>query len=140
MIFPPEDLIITVTEYENFPHAFYSTRQFKDQKVVERLCSIWGNIKKITKFWVALPTKNQPKCNELTLAKSNLFGFITSLLQDILVKCQTDTLRILFLFENLFSTAKSIMGLIIKQDVLVVSSMRDNFRNLISQRRRTFYR
>ena len=35
---------VTVTECENFPHAFYSAHWVEDQKLAERLCSIWGNI------------------------------------------------------------------------------------------------
>ena len=55
---------------------------------------------------------------KLTLTKLNFFGYIASLLQKILLTYQTDALMIPFLFEDLFSTAKSLMSLIIKQDVL----------------------
>ena len=40
---------VTVTECENFPYAFCSTRWVEDQKVAERLCLVWENIKKKTK-------------------------------------------------------------------------------------------
>ena len=46
---------VTVTECENFPRCFCATQQVEDQKVAERLCSIWENIKKISKYWEALP-------------------------------------------------------------------------------------
>ena len=120
---------VTVTESENFPYAFCSTRWVEDQKVAERLCLVWENIKKMTKYWESLPKSKQPKCksyetvlegtkDELTLTKLNFFGYIASLLQKILLTYQTDAPMIPFLFEDLFSTAKSLMGLIIKQDVL----------------------
>ena len=120
---------VTVTECENFPYAFCSTRWVENQKVAERLCLIWENSKKMTKYWESLPKSKQPKCksyeivlegtkDELTLNRLNFFGYIASLLQKILLTYQTDAPMIPFLFEDLFSTAKSLMGLIIKQDVL----------------------
>ena len=120
---------VIVTDCENFPSCFCTIRWVEDQKVAERLCSIWENIKKMTKYWEALPKSKRPKCksyntvvegtqDELTLAKLEFFGYIASLLQNILVKYQTDALMIPFLFEDLFSIAKSLMDLIIKPDVL----------------------
>ena len=119
---------VTVTESENFPYAFCSTRWVEDQKVAEKLCLIWENIKKMTKYWESLPKSKQPKCksyetvlegtkDKLTLTNLNFFGYIASLLQKILLTYQTDAPMIPFLFEDLFST-KSLMGLKIKQDVL----------------------
>ena len=83
----------------------------------------------MTKYWEALPKGKWPKCksyntvvegtkDELTLAKLEFFGYIASLLQNILLKDQTDAPMIPFLFEDLFSIAKSLMDLIIKPDVL----------------------
>ena len=120
---------VTVTECENFPSCFCTTRWVEDQKVAERLCSIWENIKKMTKSWEALPKTKRQKCksyntviegakDELTLAKLEFFGYIASLLQNILLKYQADASMIPFLFEDLFSIAKSLMDLIIKPDVL----------------------
>ena len=37
---------VTVTECENFPSCVCATWWVDDQKVAERLCSIWENIKK----------------------------------------------------------------------------------------------
>ena len=101
----------------------------EDQKVAERLCSIWEYIKNMTKYRETLPKSKLPKCkgyntvvertkDELTLAKLEFFGYIASLLQNILLKYQTDAPMIPFLFEDLFSIAKSLMDLIIKPDVL----------------------
>ena len=56
---------VTVTECENFFHAFCSTRWMEDQKVAERLCSIWGNIKEITKYLEVLFKKKATKMQEL---------------------------------------------------------------------------
>ena len=120
---------VTLTECENFPSCFCATRWVEDQKVAERLCSIWENIKKMTKCWETLPKTKRQKCksyntvvegtkDELTLAKLEFFGYIASLLQNILLKYQTDAPMIPFLFEDLFSIAKSLMDLIIKPDVL----------------------
>ena len=109
----------------------------EDQKVAERLCSIWEYIKNMTKYRETLPKSKLPKCkgyntvvertkDELTLAKLEFFGYITSLLQNILVKYQMPP----FLFEDLFSIAKSLMDLIIKPDVLssiVSGSQLQNF-------------
>ena len=108
---------------------FLWTGWVEDQKVAERLCSIWEYIKNMTKYRETLPKSKLPKCkgyntvvertkDELTLAKLEFFGYIASLLQNILVKYQTDALMIPFLFEDLFSIAKSLMDLIIKPDVL----------------------
>ena len=83
----------------------------------------------MTKYWEALPRSKRPKCksyntvgegtkDELILAKLEFFGHVASLLQNILVKYQTDDSMIPFLFEDLFSIAKSLMDLIIKPDVL----------------------
>ena len=134
---------LAVTECENFPSCFCATRWMEDQKVAERLCSIWENIKKMTKYWEALPKSKRPKCksyntvvegtqDELTLAKLEFFGYIASLLQNILVKYQTDALMIPFLFEDLLSIAKSLMDVIIK----AILSIGVNFKTLISLRKR----
>ena len=83
----------------------------------------------MTKYWESLPKSEQPKCqsyetvlegteDELSLTKLNFFGYIASLLQKILLTYQRDAPMIPFLFEDLLSTAKSLMSLIIKQDVL----------------------
>ena len=83
----------------------------------------------MTKYWEALPKSKQTKCkscntvvggtkDELTLTKLEFFGYTASLLQNIVVKYQIDTSMIPFLFESLFSIAKSLMHLIIKPDVL----------------------
>ena len=83
----------------------------------------------MTKYWEALPKSKRPKCtsycavvegtkDEVTLAKLEFVGYIASLLQNILVEYQTDAPMIQFLFEDLFSIAKSLMDLIIKPDVL----------------------
>ena len=83
----------------------------------------------MTKYWGALPKSKRPKCtsystvvegtkDDVTLAKSEFVGYIASLLQNILVEYQTDAPMIQFLFEDLFSIAKSLMDLIVKPDVL----------------------
>ena len=75
---------VTATECENFSSCFFATRWVEDQKVAERLCSIWENIKKMTKYWETLPKSKRPKCksyntvvegtkDELTLAKVEFF-------------------------------------------------------------------
>ena len=51
---------VTVTEFENFPHAFYLTRWVEDQKVAERICLIWGTLRKsssIGKLFLKKATK-----------------------------------------------------------------------------------
>ena len=69
----------------------------KDQKLAERLCSVWEKISKMTKYWEALPKIKRPKCrsyntvvartkDKLTLAKLKIFGYVASLLKNILVK------------------------------------------------------
>ena len=57
---------VTVTECENFSHAFSSTNSSKHQKVANILCSIWGDIKKITKYWEALPKKRNQSARVTT--------------------------------------------------------------------------
>ena len=97
---------VTVTECENFPSCFCATRWVEDQKVAERLCSIWENIKKMTKYWEALPKSKRPKWksdntvvegtkDELTLAKLEFFGYIANLLHNILSdRCPNDSISL----------------------------------------------
>ena len=78
--------------------------------------------------------------DELTLAKLNFFGYIASLLQNIIVIYQADAPMIPFVFEDLFSTTKSLMGLVIKQDFLGSIVNGRQLQKFDSLKRGTFYR
>ena len=78
----------------------------EDQKVAERLCSIWENIKKMTKYWEALPKSKRQNArvkysgrgkDELT-GKIRIFWlhwqFVAEYLSEVSDRCPDDSISL----------------------------------------------
>jgi hypothetical protein len=120
---------ITITSSELFPLFFCATRWVEDKAPADRLREIWPNIIKIVKFWLTLTKKKQPSGKSfdavkgavedpLTIAKLSFFSYIASILQPFLEKYQTPKPMIPYLYADLSKVYKSLLDVIVKEDVL----------------------
>ena len=120
---------ISVTKSDSFPLFFCATRWVEDKGPADRLIEIWPNIAKIFQFWRTLPKKKQPSGKSyeavktavedpLTSAKLSFFSYVASILQPFLAKYQTSKPMIPYLYIDLAKIYRSILGVIIKDDVL----------------------
>ena len=107
-----------------------------DLLVVERLLSIWNDIKKLIKFLENLPKFKRPSCksyNHLTNtasdilmpAKLQFFCFIAGI-----TKYQSDKPMIPYLYSDILKLNKNLMQLIVKADLLEKCKSYLNFRRI----------
>ena len=120
---------ISVTKSELFPLFFCATRWIEDRAPADRLIEIWPNIIKIFQFWSTLPKKKQPSGksfesvksaveDDLTTAKLSFFSYVASILEPFLTRYQTSKPMIPYLYTDLAEIYRSLMGIIIKDEVL----------------------
>ena len=120
---------ISITSSILFPLFFCATRWVDDKAPADRLIDIWPNIIKIVKFWLSLTKKKQPSGKSfdavksavedpLTTAKLSFFSYIASILQSFLTKYRTQKPMIPYLYGDLSKVYKSLLEVIIKDDIL----------------------
>ena len=119
---------------------FQHFRWVEDQKVVERIVEIWPSIIKIMNHWISLPPSKQSKCKSyevvkgsikdpFTVGKLKIFSFIAGHLKVYLTTYQSQKPLIPFLYDDLQSLYKELLGLTIKSKVL--GKCEDDYKKLL---------
>ena len=99
------------------------------QKFSDGIVAIWLSVIKIMNHWMSLPRSKQPKCKSyevvmgaikdpFPVAKFIFFSFIAGRLKPYLTIYQSQKPLIPFLYDNLQSSYKELLGLTIKSEFL----------------------
>ena len=119
--------------YFEFTLGFYATRWVEDQAVAERGILVWSNMVKIVKHWESLCKSERPQnksyetlvmhhSDKFMLLKMQFFRFLTKKLKPFLLQFQSDKPMVPFLSDSLKELPRSLMKVIVKQEVLEEAS------------------
>ena len=108
---------------------FQHFRWVEDQKVGERIVEIWPSVIKIMNHWIFFPPSKQLKFRSyevvkgaindpFTVTKLKFFCFTASPLEPYLTIYQSEEPLIPFLYDDLQSLYKELLGLTVKSEVL----------------------
>ena len=103
-------------------YIFHHFRWVEGQKVSERIVEIWPSVIKIMNHWMSLPPSKQPQCKTYEVVKGAIkdlfkvtklkfFSFIAGLLMPYLTIYQSQKPLIPFLYDDLQSFYKELLGL-----------------------------